>query len=104
MTTALDAATLDRALAAATDAARAAGGIAMQDYTSHFDVTIKPDDTPVTQADREAEETIVATPGRAFPDWGVLGEESGATSATDRPSLPDPIHGTTNCARRLPAR
>ena len=57
MTTALDAATLDRALAAATDAARAAGGIAMKYYTSHFDVTIKPDDTPVTQADREAEET-----------------------------------------------
>src|SRR5437879_2505385 len=102
MTTALDAATLDRALAAATAAARAAGGIAMKYYTSHFDVTIKPDDTPVTQADREAEETIVATLGRAFPDWGFLGEEFGATGATDVRWIIDPIDGTKNFVRRIP--
>src|SRR5438105_3953355 len=102
MTTALDAATLDRALAAATDAARAAGGIAMKYYTSHFDVTIKPDDTPVTQADREAEQTIVATLGRAFPDWGFLGEEFGAKGATDVRWIIDPIDGTKNFVRRIP--
>jgi len=67
MTTALDPATLERALAAATEAARAAGALAMKYYTTGFEVTIKPDDTPVTQADREAEEAIVATLGRGHP-------------------------------------
>src|SRR5260370_21367122 len=102
MTTALDGAALERAPAAAPDAGRAAGGIAMKYYPSHFDVTIKPDDTPVTQADREAEETIVATLGRAFPDWGFLGEEFGAKGATDVRWIIDPIDGTKNFVRRIP--
>jgi len=102
MTTELDAPTLDRALAAAIDAARTAGVIAMQYYTGGFDVTIKPDDTPVTQADREAEETIVAALGRAFPDWGFLGEEFGARGATDVRWIIDPIDGTKNFVRHIP--
>ena len=102
MTAALDAATLDRALAAATDAARAAGAIAMTYYRSGFQVTIKPDQTPVTQADREAEEAIVATLGRAYPDWGFLGEEFGAKGATDIRWIIDPIDGTKNFVRRIP--
>jgi len=102
MTTALDAPTLDRALAAAVDAARAAGAIAMKYYTGGFDVTIKSDDTPVTQADREAEEAIVAALGHAFPDWGFLGEEFGAKGATDVRWIIDPIDGTKNFVRRIP--
>jgi histidinol-phosphatase len=102
MTRALDAATLDRALAAAVDAAGAAGVIAMKYYTGGFDVTIKPDDTPVTQADREAEQAIVATLGRAFPRWGFLGEEFGATGAADIRWIIDPIDGTKNFVRHIP--
>jgi histidinol-phosphatase len=102
MTPALDAATLDRALAAATDAARAAGVLAMKYYTTGFDVTIKPDDTPVTQADREAEEAIVVALGRAFPDWGFLGEEFGARGTADVRWIIDPIDGTKNFVRRIP--
>jgi histidinol-phosphatase len=102
MTRRLDAATLDRALAAATDAARAAGTIAMTYYTGGFEVVIKPDDTPVTQADREAEQAIVAALGRAFPDWGFLGEEFGAKGATDVRWIIDPIDGTKNFVRRIP--
>jgi len=102
MTSPLDAPTLDRALAAAIDAARAAGEIAMKYYTGGFDVTIKPDDTPVTQADREAEQAIVAALGRAFPDWGFLGEEFGATGATDVRWIIDPIDGTKNFVRHIP--
>jgi histidinol-phosphatase len=102
MTGPLDAATLDRALAAAIDAARAAGMIAMKYYTGTFDVTIKPDDTPVTQADREAEEAIVATLGRTFPDWGFLGEEFGTKGARDVRWIIDPIDGTKNFVRRIP--
>ena len=102
MTTPLDTSTLERALAAAVDAARAAGAIAMKYYTGGFDVTIKPDDTPVTQADREAEEAIVAALARAFPDWGFLGEEFGAKGATDVRWIIDPIDGTKNFVRHIP--
>ena len=102
MTGGLDAATLDRALAAAVDAAHAAGTIAMKYYTGGFDVIIKPDDTPVTQADREAEQAIVAMLGRAFPDWGFLGEEFGAKGATVVRWIIDPIDGTKNFVRHIP--
>ena len=102
MTAALDAATLERALAAAVEAARAAGVIAMKYYTGGFDVMLKPDDTPVTQADREAEQAIVGALGRAFPEWGVLGEEFGAKGATDIRWIIDPIDGTKNFVRHIP--
>jgi histidinol-phosphatase len=98
----LDAATLDRALAAATEAARAAGAVALKYYTSGFDVTIKPDQTPVTQADREAEQTIVAALGRAYPEWGFLGEEFGAKGPKDVRWIIDPIDGTKNFVRHVP--
>ena len=102
MTAALDTATLDEALAAAIEAARAAGAIAMKYYTSHFDVTLKPDQTPVTQADREAEQAIVAALRRAYPDWGVLGEEFGAQGSTEVRWIIDPIDGTRNFVRHVP--
>jgi histidinol-phosphatase len=102
VTTPLDAAQLDRALAAATDAARAAGAIALQYYRSGFEVTLKADRTPVTQADREAEEAIVRALGGAYPDWGFLGEEFGARGATDVRWIIDPIDGTKNFVRRIP--
>ena len=41
-------------------------------------MTLKADRTPVTQADREAEQAIGAVLGRAFPGHGFLGEELGA--------------------------
>jgi len=89
-------------LSAMVDAARAAGRIALTYYRGGFEVTIKPDDTPVTQADREAEEAIVAALGRAFPEWGFLGEEFGAKGATDVRWIIDPIDGTKNFVRRIP--
>ena len=98
----LTAGELDRALAAAVDAARTAGAIALGYYHGRFEVTIKPDLTPVTQADREAEQAIVATLGRAFPDVGVLGEEFGAQGSAERRWIVDPIDGTKNFVRGIP--
>jgi len=95
-------AALDRALAAAVDAARAAGTIALGYYHGVFDVTIKPDQTPVTQADREAEQAIVTHLRGIFPDTGVLGEEFGAQGGTERRWIIDPIDGTKNFVRRIP--
>jgi histidinol-phosphatase len=93
---------LDRALAAAVEAARAAGTIALGYYHGGFEVTIKPDLTPVTQADREAEQAIVAILRSAFPEIGVLGEEFGAQGARERRWIVDPIDGTKNFVRRIP--
>jgi histidinol-phosphatase len=93
---------LDRALAAAVEAARAAGEVAMRYYRTGFDVTMKADATPVTQADQGAERAIREVLGRAFPDVGFLGEEFGAVGDQRRRWIIDPIDGTKNFIRHLP--
>jgi len=92
----------DRALDLAVEAARAAGEIALKYYRRGFEVTLKPDLTPVTQADREAEQVIVEVLGRAFPDHGFLGEEFGQQGPRDVCWIIDPIDGTRNFVRRVP--
>src|SRR5882762_1685625 len=74
----------------------------MKYYRVGFEVMLKPDDTPVTQADREAERAIVELLGRAFPDYGVLGEEFGGAGRRDICWIIDPIDGTKNFVRRIP--
>ena len=91
-----------RALDAAIEAARAAGRIALDYYRGRFDVTLKADQTPVTQADQEAERAIVEILGRAFPEHGFLGEEFGAKGPQERRWIIDPIDGTRNFVRRIP--
>ncbi|HBH03304.1 MAG: hypothetical protein A2W08_07890 [Candidatus Rokubacteria bacterium RBG_16_73_20] len=91
-----------RALEAAVEAARAAGRIALGHYRGRFDVSLKADATPVTQADREAEEAIVEILSRAFPDYGILGEELGGRGAQDVRWIIDPIDGTKNFVRGIP--
>ena len=90
------------ALEAAVEAARAAGRVALKYYRGGFEVTIKPDDTPVTEADREAERVIVEILGRAFPEHGVLGEEFGGAGSRESRWIIDPIDGTKNFVRRVP--
>jgi histidinol-phosphatase len=93
---------LDRALAVAVEAARAAGEVALKYYRTGFDVTLKADATPVTQADRGAEQAIRDVLVDAFPDVGFLGEEFGAVGDQQRRWIIDPIDGTKNFIRRLP--
>jgi histidinol-phosphatase len=93
---------LDRALAVAVEAARAAGEVALKYYRTGFDVTLKADATPVTQADRGAEQAIREVLGEAFPEVGFLGEELGAEGDQQRRWIVDPIDGTKNFIRRLP--
>jgi histidinol-phosphatase len=92
----------DRALEAALDAARAAGAIALRYFRGDVPVTLKADQTPVTQADREAEAAIVERLRAAFPDVGVLGEEYGAQGSQGRRWIIDPIDGTANFVRGIP--
>jgi histidinol-phosphatase len=93
---------MDRVMETAIEAARAAGEVAMKYYRGSFDVEIKPDRTPVTQADREAERIITEHLRRAFPDHGFLGEEFGAQGPKEVRWLIDPIDGTRNFVRRIP--
>jgi histidinol-phosphatase len=90
------------ALAAAVEAARAAGEVALGYYRGGFEVSIKADQTPVTQADREAERAIRAVLGRAFPEWGFLGEEFGEAGPQQTRWIIDPIDGTRNFVRGIP--
>ena len=90
-----------RALDAAVDAARAAGRISLKYFRGGFEVAKKPDDTPVTPADREAEQAIVEILGRAFPDCGVLGEEFGGRGTKEVRWIIDPIDGTKNFVRGI---
>ncbi|MGH8867521.1 MAG: histidinol-phosphatase [Actinomycetes bacterium] len=65
-------------------------------------VETKPDMSPVTDADRSAEETIRSTLKRARPRDGVVGEEFGSTGSGWRRWIVDPIDGTKNFVRRVP--
>ena len=67
-------------------------------------VTRKPDRTPVTDADTAAEEALRALISGERPDDAVLGEEGGgAVPASGRGWVLDPIDGTKNFSRGMPA-
>lgn len=95
--------TLDKALAAARDAAGAAADIILHYWRSGVDVIVKGDDTPVTVADREAELAIREILARALPEAGIYGEEYGADNTSrEWLWLVDPLDGTKSFVRRTP--
>lgn len=65
-------------------------------------VETKPDHSPVSDADRAAEEVIRAQLRRTRPRDAVLGEEFGATGHGSRQWVVDPIDGTKNYVRGVP--
>ncbi|MBP3082064.1 histidinol-phosphatase [Mycolicibacterium fortuitum] len=66
-------------------------------------IETKPDLTPVTDADRGAEEALRASLASARPDDTVFGEEfGGTTTLTGRQWVIDPIDGTKNFVRGVP--
>jgi len=82
---------LQKALAAADASAKAIRHY----YHGEFTVELKPDQTPVTVADREAEDIIRGILLGAFPEHGFFGEESGQTAQNaEYLWLVDPIDGT----------
>jgi histidinol-phosphatase len=64
-------------------------------------VETKPDLTPVSEADRAAEEAIRALVARERPGEGVFGEEFGDDGTSAR-WIVDPIDGTKNYVRGIP--
>lgn len=84
------------------NAARAGGTVALNCYRRGFEVGVKADRSPVTEADREAERVIVEALQARCPNHGVLGEELGESGPRDRRFIVDPIDGTRNFVRRIP--
>ena len=78
-------------------------GLTMKRFKSQ-DLTVetKPDLTPVTDADREAEQVIRAQLGRVRNRDAVIGEEFGTTGSGGRQWVIDPIDGTKNYVRGVP--
>ncbi|MEU9606089.1 histidinol-phosphatase [Streptomyces sp. NPDC048057] len=65
-------------------------------------VETKPDMTPVSEADRAAEELIRGHLQRARPRDAVVGEEYGTAGTGPRRWIVDPIDGTKNYVRGVP--
>ena len=90
-------------LQAVTEVARVAGDVAGQHYRRRVSVETKLDGTPVTIADRSAEEAARQWIERRFPDDGILGEEFPTVrEGARRTWVIDPIDGTKTFIRDVP--
>jgi len=90
-------------LDAVTDLARITGDFAMSHYGRTLTVDVKQDGSPVTIADRGAEERARAWIEKRFPEDGILGEEFGDVRPDARRRwILDPIDGTKSFIRRVP--
>jgi len=88
---------------AAEAVARVAGEVALRHYHRGVTVETKGDGTPVSVADREAEEAARRWLEKHCPEDGVLGEELGTTRPDARRRwILDPIDGTKTFVRRVP--
>jgi histidinol-phosphatase len=88
-------------LAFANGLADLAADISMHYFGGSFDVQLKEDMTPVTQADTEIERAIRRALAERFPEDAVLGEEGGWQGDGERVWVIDPIDGTKNFAGRI---
>ncbi len=88
---------------AAEAVARVAGDVALRHYHRGVTVETKGDGTPVSVADRQAEEAARAWLEKHCPEDGILGEELGSTRPEARRRwILDPIDGTKSFVRRVP--
>ncbi len=88
---------LEREIAVAEGLAREAAAILRNYFGSGIQVDYKPGEGPVTQADREADELILRGLRAAFPEDGLLSEESpddGSRRTRERVWMVDPMDGT----------
>lgn len=90
---------LDRAV----EFAREGGEITLKYFHRDIDIAYKSDRTPVTRADREAEQTIRDLITKYYPGHGILGEEFGRLNPDSRFQwIIDPIDGTLSYIHAVP--
>jgi histidinol-phosphatase len=88
----------------ATDLAYRAGRITLGYFNAGIRPDYKPDDTPVTAADRAAEQFIRQEIEKAYPQHAIVGEEYGEKAGEGNPFrwIVDPIDGTKSFMRGVP--
>ena len=90
-------------LEAVAEVARLAGKVALERFNTGIAVEWKGDGSPVTVADRSAEQAAREWIGRKFPGDAILGEEYGFEGAAEgRRWLIDPIDGTKSFVAGVP--
>jgi histidinol phosphatase-like enzyme (inositol monophosphatase family) len=94
---------LEKELKVAQRIAGEAGKLALENRAKGFESEIKPDDSPVTSADRANERLMTTLLTEAFPEDGLLGEEGASReSKNGRRWIIDPIDGTKSFIRAVP--
>ena len=86
-------------------AARKAGDIITRscDQLDSLTITSKSKNDYVSEVDRRAEQLIIDTIRKAYPDHSILAEESGShNSGNEYEWIIDPLDGTTNFLRAVP--
>lgn len=85
-------------------AAREAGNIIARnaDQIDTLAITEKTDNDFVSEVDRRAEQVIIRTLRKAYPDHSILAEESGSHAGNDYEWIIDPLDGTTNFVHNFP--
>ena len=90
-------------LAFALTLADRADAISLSRYQAlDLEITTKPDNSPVTDADKAVERAIIDAIAAKYPSDGVVGEEFGTSGSKDRYWVIDPIDGTKNFLRGVP--
>ena len=90
-------------LAETIDIAQEAGRLIIQHQSPGMKVDRKADNSPVTLADRNAEELIAQRLSRSFPEDGIIGEEHGRYEGrSNRLWTIDPIDGTKAFVHGVP--
>lgn len=90
-------------LAFALTLADRADAISLSRYQAlDLEITTKPDNTPVTDADKSVEAAIIEAISEQYPKDGIVGEEFGSRGDKNRYWIIDPIDGTKNFLRGVP--
>ncbi|MBN1889579.1 MAG: inositol monophosphatase family protein [Thermoflexales bacterium] len=95
---------LQSLLSFATETAYTAGRLTLGYFQSGLRPDFKPDDSPVTIADRKAEELVRARIQARYPHHAIVGEELGASGheGASHRWFVDPIDGTKSFMRGVP--
>jgi len=87
-------------------AARSAGNVIARSFEQHdkLEVDAKGTNDLVTNIDRAAEQVIIDTIQKAYPDHVIVCEESGIIDGSDKDYqwIIDPLDGTTNFVKGIP--
>ncbi|OKY25687.1 MULTISPECIES: inositol-1-monophosphatase [Thalassotalea] len=87
-------------------AARSAGNIISRSFeqVDKIEIELKGTNDFVTNIDKMAEQAIIDTIQKSYPNHTIIGEESGATDGSDSDYqwIIDPLDGTTNFVKGIP--